>query len=64
MDAKMGFLDTSIITMAQIIIELDLREGLALEMVLQRGNHVITQILGYCKVPFKYVRCHRLSHLV
>jgi len=54
-EANMIFEETRIMTIVWILVGIDLRDGLALELVLQKGNLSITQALYYSGVPFKCV---------
>jgi hypothetical protein len=63
-EADMSYEDSSLFTIAQILVFIDIWEGLAPEMVLQKGNNSFTQILDHCGVPFKCNCCHVYGHVV
>ena len=43
---------------------LDMRDGLATKMTIQKGPHTHMQQLDYLGVPFRCVRCHCYDHVV
>jgi hypothetical protein len=51
-------------SIAQILVELDPRNGLYESMDLQYGDKKLTQILDYVNMPFCCVRCHIVGHVV
>eukprot|EP01018_Ginkgo_biloba_P031210 Gb_14160 [translate_table: standard] len=59
LEADMSFLDTRHMIVAKILVGMDLRDGLADEMVLEKGSYDFTQHLDYQGIPFRCVRCHR-----
>eukprot|EP01018_Ginkgo_biloba_P022058 Gb_03022 [translate_table: standard] len=63
-EEDMLFQHTGSMTIARIFVSLDLREGLAKNMVLQKGTHSFVQTLDYVGVPFRCNRCHIYGHLV
>lgn len=63
-DADYSFRTTSEMAMVWILVLLDLREGLGLEVELSSRHGVFTQILDYEGVPFRCHKCHSLKHLV
>jgi hypothetical protein len=48
---------------ALILVEIDLREGLSIEMKITWGSRVFTQNLDYWKIPFSRGIFHDVGHL-
>lgn len=44
-------------------MEVDIKDGLIVEIKHTRGDVVLTQILDYWRVPFRCSKCHEVGHL-
>ena len=58
LEADLSFLETKEKKVARILVNLNIREGLAEAIILEWGPDPITQILDYENVPFRCRRCH------
>ena len=63
-DADYSYKLTREMAVVCILVLLDLREGLALEVCLNMEYGDVNQILDYEGVPFHCHRCHSVAHLV
>jgi hypothetical protein len=62
MDVDMSFRETGKMSMAIILVALDVREGLAEELVLIKEEVCFHQRLDYEGIPFRCHRCHKHGH--
>jgi len=62
LEADMSFLETQQRQVARILVNVNIRDGLAEDMKLIWGPFVIKQILDYENVPFRCRRCHAYGH--
>ena len=58
LEADLSFLETKVKRVARILVNLNIREGLAESIILEWGPDPITQILDYENIPFRCRRCH------
>eukprot|EP01018_Ginkgo_biloba_P004985 Gb_28741 [translate_table: standard] len=63
LEAEQGFVDSNSLSVARILVSLDLREGLAKEILIQKGGFSHSQLLDYMGIPFRCRRCHKYGHL-
>jgi len=47
-----------------ILVDSDLKDGLAKEITIKKGSKSIVQPLNYCGLPLWCIRCHIYGHLV
>jgi hypothetical protein len=64
MDVNMSFISSGRMSMAHILVSLNVRKGLSGEIELSWGNIVFMQKLDYEGIPFKCHRCHKHGHRV
>jgi len=64
MTADMGFLDTGEMSMARILVSLNIKEGLREYINLTDLGWTSVKILDYEGVPFQCRRCHEYGHIV
>ena len=62
LEADLSFLETREKKIARILVNINLREGLAESINLDWGPVIIPQILDYENVPFQCRRCHVYGH--
>jgi hypothetical protein len=62
MDADMSFTSTGKMSMARILVSLNIHKGLAGEIELSWGDRSILQKLDYEGIPFKCRWCHKHGH--
>ena len=62
LEADFSYLETLEKKVARILVNLNLREGLAESINLDWGPVIISQILDYENVPFHCRRCHAYGH--
>ena len=62
LDADFSYLETHEKKMARIMVNINIREGLAETINLDWGPTVISQILDYENIPFRCRRCHKYGH--
>ena len=62
LEADLSFLETKVKKVARILVNLNIREGLAESIILEWGSDPITQILDYENIPFRCRRCHAYGH--
>jgi len=62
LEADMSFLETLEQRVARILVNINLREGLAERINLDWGPVIIPQLLDYENVPFRCRRCHEYGH--
>eukprot|EP01018_Ginkgo_biloba_P039380 Gb_12932 [translate_table: standard] len=62
-EADMSFITSGLMVTTHILVQMDLREGLAESLELKKGLHSLTQPLDYSSVPFRCNRCHKYGHL-
>ena len=58
----LSFLETKMRKVARILVSLNVREGLAEDMMLSWGPYVIKQTLDYENVPFRCRNFHAYGH--
>lgn len=63
-DVDFSFKTTREMAVAQVLVLLDLREGIAPKICLTADYGDVIQILDYEGVPFRYHRCRFVDHLV
>jgi hypothetical protein len=51
-------------SMARILVDIDIQQGLFESIKLMEGDQSYTQILDYLNIPFKCVHCHNYGHIV
>ena len=61
-EADLAFERTNLKQVARILVNINIREGLAEEMTLTWGPVKIRQVLDYENVPFRCRRCHAYGH--
>ena len=64
LETDVSFLDTSICCLGKVLVLLDLCNGLAADIVIQKGDFVFTQPLDYVGFPFRCNRCHYYGHIL
>ena len=64
LEADLSFVETKEKKVARILVNINLREGLAESINLDWGPVIIPQILDYENVPFRCRRCHVYGHMV
>jgi len=64
LEADLSFLETHQKQVACILVNINIREGLAETINLDWGPVIIPQILDYENVPFRCRRCHAYGHPV
>jgi hypothetical protein len=62
MDVDMSFKDSRKMSMAHILVSMNIRKGLAEEIELSWGDKSIMKKLDYEGIPFKCRRCHKHGH--
>ena len=62
LEADFSYLETLEKKVARILVNLNLRDGLAESINLDWGPVIISQILDYENVPFGCRRCHAYGH--
>lgn len=62
LDVDFSFRDIGEMAVAQVLVLLDLREGLAPEIVLTAKYGDYSQMLDYEGVPFRCHKCHSIDH--
>ena len=62
LEVDLSFLETREKKVARILVNINLREGLAESINLEWGPVIIPQILDYENVPFRCRRCHVYGH--
>eukprot|EP01018_Ginkgo_biloba_P006122 Gb_38546 [translate_table: standard] len=55
----LGFVDSNSLSVARILVSLDLGEGITKEMLIQKGDLIHSQLLDYVGIPFHCRRCHK-----
>ena len=63
-EVDMSFVQSSVMCMGNILVNLDLRDGLAEDILIKWGNKVYRKPLDYMGVPFHYNRCHKYGHVI
>jgi hypothetical protein len=64
LEADASYENSRDMTMARILVSLDVREGLAEEMEISHGGRSHIQSLDYDGVSFRCRRCHAYGHLI
>ena len=64
LEADVSFLETGICCLGKILVLLDMRNGLAEDIVIKKGDFVFTQPLDYVGLPLHCNRCHSYGHLL
>ena len=62
LEADLSFLETHEKKVAHILVNIDIREGLAESINMDWGPEIIPQTLDYENVPFRCKRCHAYGH--
>ena len=64
LEADLSFLSNGICCLGKVLVLLDLRNGLANEIVIQKGDNVFSQPIDYVRLPFR-CNCFQLyGHLL
>ena len=50
--------------MGKVLVLLDLRQGLAADLLIKRGVSEFCQPIDYMGLPFRCNRCHAYGHLI
>jgi hypothetical protein len=61
-EADMSFEDTGLMSVARILVRLNLRPGLLQELTIESTVGTFVQILDYEGIPFRCHRCHAYGH--
>lgn len=64
LEADLSFLETHMKQVGRILVNINIREGLAGTINLDWGPDIIPQILDYENIPFRCHRCHAYGHPV
>jgi len=64
LEADMSFEVSGDMSLARILVKIDMREDLATEMKISTSNGTHVQTLDYEGVPFRCFRCYAYDHLV
>ena len=64
LEADLSFRETKEKKVARILVNINLRDGLAESINLEWGPEIIPQLLDYENVPFRCRRCHVYGHPV
>ena len=64
LEADLSFLESSICCLGKVLVLLDIRNGLAEDIVIKKGVIMFTQPLDYVGFPFQCNRCHYYGHLL
>ena len=64
LEVDLSFLESGVCCFRKVLVLLDLRNGLAADIVIKKGEYVYTQPLEYMGVPFRCKRCHSCGHLL
>jgi hypothetical protein len=62
LEADMSFKETRLMTVACILVKLDLKKGLPQEITINSAAGTIVQMLDYEGIPFRCHRCHIYGH--
>jgi len=57
------YLHSGVCCMGRVLVLLDFRLGLPVELVIKKGNNDFYQPLDYLGIPFRCYRCHGFGHL-
>ena len=64
LEVDLSFLASGVYCLGKVLVLIDIRKGLASDIVIKRGEFVFSQPLDYVGVPFKCNRCHGYGNLV
>ena len=64
LEADLSFLDSGVCCLGKVLVLLDVRNGLAEDIVIKKGELVFTQPLDYVGLPFRCNRCHCYGHFL
>ena len=64
LETDLSFLDTGVCCLGRVLVLLDLRHGLAADLVIKWGDIEFCQPLDYLGLPFRCNRCHAYGHLI
>ena len=64
LEADLSFLDTGVCCLGKVLVLLDLRNGLATDILIKKGDPEFYQLLDYLGIPFCCNRCHAHGHLI
>ena len=64
LEADLSFLDSGVCCLGKVLVILGVRNGLAEDIVIKKGQLVFTQPLDYVGLPFQCNRCHCYGHLL
>jgi hypothetical protein len=62
LEADMSFEETGLMTVARILVKLDLKKGLPQEITINSAAGTFVQMLDYEGIPFRCHRCHVYGH--
>ena len=62
LEANYSFQETRLMTVARILVQLDLRPGLLKEIKIKTTSGIFLQPLDYEGIPFKCHICHAYGH--
>jgi hypothetical protein len=62
LEADMSFEDTRIMTVAHILVKINLKKGLLQELTIESAAGTFVQMLDYEGIPFRCHRCHVYGH--
>ena len=58
LEADLSFLKTSICCLGKVLVLIDMRNGLAEDIVNKKGDTVFTHSMDYVGLPFRCNHCH------
>ena len=64
LEADLSFLDSGVCCLGEVLVLLDLKNGLASDILIKKGGFEFNQPLDYMAIPFRCNRCHSYSHLI
>ena len=64
LEANLSFLALGVCCLRKVLVLIDIRKGLAFDIVIKRGESIFSQPMDYVGVPFKCNRCHGYDHLI
>ena len=64
LEVDLSFLNTGVCCLGKVLVLLDLRNGLAEDIVIKKGGFEFHQPLDYLGIPFHCNRCHAHGHLI
>ena len=64
LETDLSFLDMGVCCLGKVLVLLDLRNGLAADILIKKGGSEFYQPVDYLGIPFRCNRCHAHSHLI